>query len=157
MSSFEILQIFAGCVGSFGFGLLFNIRGKKLVAVTLGGFFAWMFFLFLGYIIESEPIRYFIVATLVGIYSEIMARVLKTPTITFSMPCLVPLVPGSSLYYTMAYAFDSDLNKFLNKAIYTLQLAAALAIGTLLVTAVARSIKNNKNSKSKVIECLRKK
>ena len=76
-----------------------------------------------------------------------MARVLKTPTITFSMPCLVPLVPGSSLYYTMAYAFDSDFNKFLSKAIYTLQLAAALAIGTLLVTAVARSIKNYKKQK----------
>ena len=138
MTSNDIIQIFFGGIGSLGFGILFNIRGKKLLFATLGGFASWFLFVILGFLIESEPVRYFIVASFVSIFAEIMARVLKTPTTTFHMTALVPLIPGGALYYTMAAMFEKKTDLFLTKGVYTLELAVALALGIVLTTAAAK-------------------
>ena len=37
MTQTEIFQIIASFVGSMGFGILFNIRGKRLWAAYVGG------------------------------------------------------------------------------------------------------------------------
>lgn len=134
MNRFEMVQILSGFVGSLGFAVLFNIRGKRLMVAALGGFLSWTLFLLLSRYIASDPVNYFVVAFALSIYAEAMARVLKTPTTTFITISLIPLIPGGSLYYTMAYAFESDMAKFLEKAIYTLQLAATLALGIILAT-----------------------
>ena len=149
MTPFEILQIITGFLGSLGFAILFNIRGKKLIFATLAGFLSWMLFVLLKFVTESEPLRYFIVAVLVSVYAEIMARVLKTPTTTFHMTALIPLIPGGSLYYTMSSVFEGDLGHFIEKGIYTLELAVALALGIVLVTAVARTMGRRKRLKGR--------
>ncbi len=140
MGKTEILQIITGFLGSLSFGILFNIRGFRLFWAALAGFFSWSLFLILAFWIPSEPVRYFIVAITVSIYAEIMARVLKTPTTTFHMTALIPLIPGGSLYYTMASLFGGNLSNFLEKAVYTLELAVSLALGIVLVTAVAHTV-----------------
>lgn len=140
MTQAEIIQIITGFIGSLGFAILFNVRGRKLIFAAVGGFLSWTMFVLLGFLIESEPIRYFIVAATISIYAEVMARVLHTPTTTFIMTALIPLIPGGSLYYTMAYAFESDLNRFLEKGIYTLQLALALALGVIIAAAATKTL-----------------
>lgn len=136
----EIMQIITGFLGSLGFGVLFNIRGIRLFWASLGGLFSWGLFVLLGLLTPDEPLRYFIVALVVSVYAEIMARVLKTPTTTFHMTALIPLIPGGSLYYTMASVFGGDLLHFLDKALYTLELAVALALGIVIVTAASRTV-----------------
>jgi len=138
MTQTEIIQILAGFVGTIGFAILFNIRGKSLITTAIGGLFSWLLFVILSKYIKSEPIVYFIVACAISIYAEIMARVLKTPTSAFITTSLVPLIPGGSLYYTMVHAFKGDLTTFLPKAIYTMQLASALALGVIVSASVAR-------------------
>ena len=39
MSGF--VQILMGTLGTFGFNILFNIRGRKLLFATLGGLISW--------------------------------------------------------------------------------------------------------------------
>ena len=138
MTQTEILQILTGCIGSLGFALLFNVCGKRVWIAALGGLLSWLLFVLLGRWIEGEPIRYFIVSFCVSIYAEVMARVMKTPTTTFITTSLIPLIPGSSLYYTMAYAFQSEAERFVEKAVYTLELVAALAIGVITATALTK-------------------
>ena len=36
-----LLQLAAAWVGSLGFAMLFNVRGKKLPLASLGGLLAW--------------------------------------------------------------------------------------------------------------------
>lgn len=146
MTQTELLQIITGFFGTLGFSILFNIKGKRLVMAAFGGFLSWTLFILLGNIIASEPIRYFIVSVSTSIYAEIMARVLKTPTTTILMTALIPLVPGASLYYTMAYALESDFARFFGKAIYTLQLSGALALGIVLTTMIV-TIMNKLNTR----------
>lgn len=134
----EIIQVLAGFVGSFGFAILFNIRGKRLFVASAGGLLSWLLFVILNDIIPNEPIIYFIIACAVSVYAEAMARVMKTPTTAFIITALIPLIPGGSLYYTMVYAFHGNLNSFLPKAVFTMQLAAALALGVIISTAFVR-------------------
>lgn len=132
----ELIQILSGFVGSFCFGILFNMRGKRLIAASVGGLLSWGLFVIISYAVPSEPINYFLVAAVISLYSEILARIIKTPAAPIVTTALIPLIPGGSLYYTMASAFDSDFSVFLEKATYTLKLASALALGIIVVTAV---------------------
>ncbi len=140
MTGTEIIQILAAFVGSIGFALLFNIRGWRLAAASTGGLLSWFLFIVINKAIENEAIVYFIVAFAISVYAEIMARVLKTPTTTFITASLIPLIPGGSLYYTMVHAFSGNYEAFLPRAINTLQLAAALALGVIVSTTLARAI-----------------
>lgn len=138
MTSSELIQIAAGLIGSLCFGILFNMRGKRLIAAAVGGLLSWGLFVVLSHFILNEPINYFIVAAVVSLYSEIMARILKTPAAPIVTTSLIPLIPGGSLYYTMASAFESDFTMFLEKAVSTLKLACALALGIIVVTTISQ-------------------
>lgn len=147
----EIIQIIMGFIGSLGFAVLFNIRSKRLVFAALGGLLSWGLFVLFSLFLKSEPLNYFLVALIISIYAEIMARILKTPTTTFITTSLIPLIPGSSLYYTMAYAFKSDVNNFLSKAVYTLELASCLALGIIIAVTIVQIITKSKAKKE--IQC----
>ncbi len=140
----QLIQIITGGLGALGFALLYNIRGGKLVAAAIGGFLSWGIFLGLGLIMSGEPIRYFLVSVIISLYSELMARRLRTPTTTFIITALIPLIPGGSLYYTMSAALRGDMTDFTARGLYTLELATALALGIVLVSALLRVGKGRK-------------
>jgi uncharacterized membrane protein YjjB (DUF3815 family) len=133
-----IVQILTGTLGTLGFNILFHIRGKKLVFATLGGMISWAVFLALEPVLPSEAMRYFISAATITVYGEILARLEKTPTTTFLVPSIIPLIPGSALYYTMNYALNKQWSQFAQQAFYTLQLALSLAVGIIAVTTAVR-------------------
>ncbi|MBQ1186598.1 MAG: threonine/serine exporter family protein [Clostridia bacterium] len=136
----QILQIITGCLGSAGFALLYNIRGKRFVFAALGGLLATLFYILFGLFMENEILNYFICAVLASLYAEIMARILKTPTTTFIITSLIPLIPGGSLYYTMTGAFSGDFEYFVSKGLYTLGLAGALAAGIIVVVSIVKIV-----------------
>ena len=107
---------------------------------TCGGLLSWFLFVIFSYFIKSEPVNYFVVSLLISFFAEVMARVMKTPTTTFITTSLVPLIPGGSLYYTMAYAFHQDGERFMTKGLSTLSLAAALALGIIIATTLTKLI-----------------
>ena len=143
-----IVQIITGFIGSFGFAFLYNIRGRKLIFAGLGSLISVGIYVLLTMVIKNDALNYFIVAVLVSTYAEIMARVLKSPTTTFITVALIPLVPGSALYYTMAYTFDGDWVHFLENAVYTMSLTVALALGIVLVSAITKMINKEQLWKS---------
>ena len=131
-----IIQIIAATFGSLGFAVLFNIKGIKLIATAVGGGLGWALFSLLNLVLENEPVRYFLVAVSISLYAEIMARALKAPATIFIAPSLIPLVPGASLYYTMAYALGDNSEFFTEKALSTVSCAAALAVGVIVSAVV---------------------
>jgi len=133
-----IIEVLASLVGTLGFGYLFNIRGKKLWYAAVGGMAAWALFLALGFVMESEVLRYFIVSLCSTAYAEILARRLKTPATTFCIITLIPLVPGGALYYTTTTALGGELELFVPKLINTVELAVALSLGIVMVTAACK-------------------
>lgn len=134
----NVIQVLMGGLGSLGFNILFNIRGRKLVIATLGGVISWAVFLLLEPLFPGEAIRYFFAAAAVTVYGEAFARIEKTPTTTFLVSSVIPLIPGGSLYYTMNYALNKQWAEFSHRGFYTLQLALSLAVGIIAVTTLAR-------------------
>lgn len=136
-----ILQIITGFIGSTGFAVLYNIRGRRLLFAAFGGLLSWSLFLLLGTFISDEIVRYFIVSAFISVYAEIMARILKTPKTTFIITSLIPLIPGSALYYTMRAAFSGDFLIFAQKGVDTLGYAGALAAGIIVVAGLMKLFK----------------
>ena len=66
----------------------------------------WAVYLVFLYFVDNEYLGFFVVAILITIYSEIWARILKTPATTILMPTVIPLIPGGSLYYAMDAALQ---------------------------------------------------
>lgn len=136
----HLIQILMGYLGSLGFNILFNIRGRKLFFASLGGLISWAVFLALEPLLPGEAIRYFFAAAAVTVYGEIFARIEKTPTTTFLVPSVIPLIPGGSLYYTMNFALNKQWAAFSQRGFYTLQLALSLAVGIIAVTTLTRLV-----------------
>ncbi len=136
----NIVEVVTAIIGSIGFGMIYNIKDKNLLAVGVGGGIAWGLYLLLYTATQNETLSYFIVSVSVSLYAEIMARVLKAPTTVFLTPSLIPLVPGASLYYSMRFMVGGDLQLFSNKAFSTLQLAAALALGVIVSSVIMKFI-----------------
>jgi uncharacterized membrane protein YjjB (DUF3815 family) len=86
----------------------------------------------------------FVSAVTVAIFSEIMARVFKTPSTVFLIVGILPMVLGGGIYYTMKYCIEGNMDMFVSKLITTLGVAGAIAVGVSLVSSVVRIINANK-------------
>ena len=107
----EIIQVLASFVGSFGFAVLYNLLGMKLVANLAA-------------------------AAVATIYAETMARILKTPVTVFLITGIIPLVPGGNLYYTMNYVLAKQWHLFYLYGQKTLLIAVAVAAGIMTASSV---------------------
>jgi uncharacterized membrane protein YjjB (DUF3815 family) len=131
-------QIITAFWGSLGFSIFFNIKGRKIWYAATGGMLAWVVYLLGGLWLYSEMTQYFISAILVTIYSEICARIEKTPATTFLTPAIIPLVPGKFLYYTMSYAVNGNFVEFAINGSYTVGIAVAIAAGIMAASSLFR-------------------
>ena len=146
-----ILEVLSAFIASFAFGILFNTRGKKLIFAAICGALGWFvykFSLLLGY---TDITSLFLASISLSIYSEIFARVLKTPVTTFVIAALIPLVPGGGMYYTMVEAISGNIMKSLETGIKTMASAGALALGIVLVSTITKTITIIRINKSKSI------
>lgn len=141
---------FVSFIVTFGFGILFNIKGKKLLFAALGGGLSWYCYslpLSLGL---SEVSSLFISALVFSTYSEVLARIFKTPVTSFVICALFPLVPGSGMYYTMLATINGDLQNAVHLGINTLANAGTLALGVIFISTIISLIfrvKRNHSSK----------
>ncbi len=136
--------------GSLCFGIIFNIRGKKLFFAALGGGFCQLAFSLSAFFLKNEISQYFFATIITAVYAELLARLLKTPATVFLVPSIIPLVPGSMMYATMEYCIMGDLNAFQYMLLETIGVAGSLAMGILVVSSINRLVKvaNSKIKKS---------
>ena len=86
------------------------------------------------------------------VYAEIMARIRKCPATSYLMCALVPLIPGSGIYYTMDFIRRSMLPEAYDKGMLTAAIAGSMAVGVLLVSTGFRMWgvwRNNRKRKQK--------
>ena len=81
----DVLSIIASFFGSFGFAIIYNIRGRRVLIPAIGGAVFWAVYLVFLHFVNNEYLGFFVVAILITIYSEIWARILKTPATTVLM------------------------------------------------------------------------
>ncbi len=63
-----------------------------------------------------------------------MARIRKQPATSYLMCALVPMIPGSGIYYTMDSIRRGMLADAYDKGMMTAAIAGSMAVGVLLVS-----------------------
>ena len=139
----EIIGIVAAFFGTLGFTVVFRSKRKHIFVIAAGGALSWTVYLLSAIFFNSEPLCYFIASASVGVYSEIFARVLRTPTTNVFAVAVLPLIPGGGLYYTMRYAVNNEWDMFLTKGSTTIKIALAIALGIISVSTVVKLAKSS--------------
>lgn len=137
MNSHFFLTCLFSLLGCAGFCLIYNLRGKIILAAAIGGAVGWAAYL-LGGPLHNDLLQFFLATVVITAYSEIMARIFKAPVTAFLIVALLPLVPGSGIYYTMNYFITGDKQNFLQTGWHTLAIAGSLAIGIFPVATFVR-------------------
>lgn len=139
-----ILSLLYSFIATAGFGVLFNIRGKKLFWAALGGGLSWFLYLIIYRVTSSQLLSYFAASIAAGMYSELMARLIKAPVTVFVMCSIIALVPGGGMYYTMSESIQGDVSKSLSLGLETMSIAGAIALGILVSSSVVKLATYNK-------------
>ncbi|WP_291259506.1 threonine/serine exporter family protein [Fusobacterium sp.] len=134
MDNHIIVEIIAAAGSTLAFGVIFNLKGKKLVYASIGGAIGWAIYILFKYNGNSDPVSFFYSSVGITVYSEIMARMLKTPVTSTLIASLIPLVPGSGVYFTMSYAVEHRIQEATQKGIETLMITIAITMGIVVVS-----------------------
>ena len=98
----ELIQILAVAVACVGFSLWFRVRGVKILWCALGSVLCWGVYLLCYDLIYPSVFGATLLSSVIcGLYGQIMARLNRAPATIFTTICLLPLIPGSSLYYAV--------------------------------------------------------
>lgn len=131
-------------VACLALGVHFNLKGWLMVVAALGGALT-LFIYEISSPLNSVVTRSFVASVISSIYAEMLARKLKVPATTFLIIAIIPLVPGSNLYYTMELCINRQIMPFIRSALQTLGIAGAIALGILFVSSFFRFITVIKN------------
>lgn len=131
---------------TFGFCILFHVPFRCMFpAAAIGGmgWFAYQLLMELGLGITASV---FIAACLVAMLADICSRLIKEAATVFVIPGILPLVPGSGIYYTMFHFIRGNMDKAGAWGARTLMIAGAIALGLLVVASVIRIVVNTKRN-----------
>lgn len=130
-----IVQLVSAVVSSLGFALLFHVRKGLLLPSAMGGLVCWGVYLIASVHMEGIFYPSLLAAACTALYAETLARLLRAPTPVFFVPAVIPLIPGSSLYYTMSAAVQGDMALAAYYGNRTILFVLALAAGASIIWA----------------------
>jgi len=133
-----MIQIIMAFIGVVGFSIMFNIHGHKVIFIGIGGAICWVSYTIILGICGDKIISCFAVTVLIAMLAEIFARIFKTPVILLLVPMLVPLMPGSDLYYMMSAMVLGNTESGRSLALLLAGEAGAIAFGIIIVTTVTQ-------------------
>jgi len=87
--------------GALGFGILFNVPPRTLLAIWIGGALGGFLKFTLLQLSVSVVLASFAGALAVGISSIPIAHFRHAPPMIFAIPSVIPLIPGVFAYRTM--------------------------------------------------------
>ena len=137
-----LIGLGSSAVGSLGFALIFRLRPRYLAPAALGGTLAFAVYFLLEMLGLHPFATNFFASMTAALFSELCARTLKAPAVIFTIPCIIPLVPGSLLYYTMSHLISGSYGD--SFAYFTKTMIIALGIaGGLIVVSVLFGVINH--------------
>lgn len=138
-----LIQLLMAYLGSLGFGILYNLRGRRLLFASLGGLLAWAVYLLVNVWTASPYPCAFAASVALTLYSELMARSIKTPITGLLGAAVIPLIPGAGLYRAVSALMLKNAELAAEHGTYTLLFAASMAAGITLTTLLFRTFLTN--------------
>lgn len=142
-----ILNTLYAFLATLFFGIIFNIKGRELFYSALSGGLSWMIYLIVLKIFSSSMLAYFAASVFIGLYSEIISRIIKAPATFFIICGIIPLVPGSGMYYTMLESIQKNAQASISTGINTLFIAGDIVLGILVSSSIFKLVTYKTSSK----------
>ncbi|MBQ8559299.1 MAG: threonine/serine exporter family protein [Tyzzerella sp.] len=132
-----IQNIVCSFLGTVGFSVVSNVPREFALYCGLTGMTGFVtYVLLLTYM--SPAFSAFFATMLVVLLSRIFAVWRKCPITVFLIPGIIPLVPGTYVYYTAYYFVMNELSLALAKGIDAMKLAFAIVLGIVFIVSIPR-------------------
>ena len=122
-------------LGVLGIGIRLNIAKKNLLTGALGGLFSMIIFNLLT-IYTPQSATVFLTAFFASVFSEIMARLRKTPVTVFLPLSITPILPGKDVYDAITLAIHQNTQQFIENIISVFSATMSIAIGIITVRTI---------------------
>ena len=124
-----------------GFSVLFNLPRKLIIAASISGMIGWVIYITFQLLGTNFIIPAFAGSIAVGLVGEILAVVKKHPATLFTIPGIIPFVPGYGIYYTMLHIVEKDFSLALTTGAESIFIAISIACGIVLATSFVRIVR----------------
>ncbi|QIB70548.1 threonine/serine exporter [Aminipila butyrica] len=127
-------QFIFGLVATVGFAILFHVPKRHIFVASLIGGMGWVVFAYCRSDYGGALLGCFLAACVVGFFAGICSRVFKETATVFTIPGIIPLVPGAGMYYTTLYLISGQLEQAATTGTETLLMAGSISVGLLVVS-----------------------
>ncbi|MCT8136385.1 threonine/serine exporter family protein [Anaerobacillus sp. CMMVII] len=131
-----IVELIVCFFATVSFGIIFSVPRNSLLIGGAIGMLAWSIFRILPDFGVTSIFATSIASITAATLAQFLSRRFRIPATAFTIPGIIPLVPGSKAYYTMLAFVDSDYIGGLELGIETMLQAGAIAAGIVFALAV---------------------
>ncbi len=128
-----VIQLITSFLGSLGFAVIFNLQKKYIIHAAIGGVFCWGAYLLTGVAVDGVFLPTLVASAVAALYAEIFARFLKVPATVIFVSAIIPLIPGSSLFYTMSHIVSGEFELFKKFGMETILFVLGITSGISIV------------------------
>lgn len=139
-----LLQVISAFFGTVAFAVIFNVPKEEFLSSGICGSTGWLCYLLCFSVFGSKVLASFIASSIIGVISEILARLRKKPVTLFMVPSIIVFVPGAGCYYTMLSIIRRNYGSAAKLGFETISIALAIAAGLLMATSGVRILKYRK-------------
>jgi uncharacterized membrane protein YjjB (DUF3815 family) len=131
-----IIELIVCFFATVSFGIIFSVPRNALLVGGVIGMVAWGIYRLLPEFGLTAIFATTVASLTVATIAHLLAKKYRIPATVFTIPGIIPLVPGSKAYYTMLAFVESDYLGGLELGIETLLQAGAIAAGIVIALAV---------------------
>ncbi|GAE27991.1 integral membrane protein [Halalkalibacter wakoensis JCM 9140] len=131
-----IIELLFCFFATVAFGVIFNVPKRVLWIGGAIGALAWYIYSVLPTLGMSDVFATAVASLTCATVAHILAKRFRVPVTTFSIPAIIPLVPGSRAYFTMLAFVDGDYLAGLQLGIETMLRAGGIAAGLVFALSI---------------------
>ncbi len=139
--------LITGVVGALGYSLLWGIKWIRLPVIGASCLLTVGVYLATSQWIGGAFLPNLIAAAFAAIAAEVLARIFHSPAAIFCTPILIPLVPGSSLFYAINHFFFGEAEVALQYGATALEVGLGIAAGHIGISLAVLAFRHAKSRK----------
>lgn len=129
-----IIQLCAVFIGCIAFSLVYKAKLKRLIFCGIGASCTWLVYALTSSVSDNFLIISMTAAAFATLFAETFARITKAPATIYLIPCILPLVPGGSLYYATSALVNGQEEQFTYFGQRTLYTSLGISIGIIVIS-----------------------
>lgn len=141
-----LLEFVTSLIAIMGFAYSFSAPKTAVIFSGIAGATGWVIYYVLIRKTKSLYICTTLAAFVIGIMGEIFARKFRMPSSCFTIPGILTLAPGTSIYYMITYIISDQRNLALEKMFEVIVISGSISFGILLASVWSRSLRRFKLS-----------